>query len=123
VPTIVFHGDQDRIVHPRNGEAVISASLAGAAASSASAGDRTRGAASVESDSSPKGRRFTRSVYVDEQGLAWAEHWLVHGAGHAWSGGDARGSHTDASGPDATREMVRFFLQHAQGSRPRATAG
>src|SRR2546421_1911098 len=27
VPTIVFHGDQDTTVHPRNGEQVVTASL------------------------------------------------------------------------------------------------
>jgi poly(3-hydroxybutyrate) depolymerase len=39
-----------------------------------------------------------------------AEHWLLHGAGHAWSGGDTQGSHTSAHGIDASAEMLRFFL-------------
>lgn len=37
------------------------------------------------------------------------ELWLIEGAGHTWSGGDASGSHTDARGPDASAEMLRFF--------------
>ncbi len=102
VPTIVFHGDQDRTVHPRNGEQVIAAALGGTAA----------GAARVEQGVSRQGRRYTRSTHVGEGGSALAEHWLLHGAGHAWSGGQAAGSYTDAAGPDASREMLRFFFEH-----------
>ncbi len=98
VPTIVFHGDQDQTVHPRNGEQVIAAVL------------REEVGAKVERGVSPKGRHYTRSRHVDKKGKRLAEHWLVHGAGHAWSGGDVAGSFTDASGPDATREMLRFFF-------------
>ena len=107
VPTIVFHGDQDQTVHPRNGEQVIAAALghpAGAPLGSAPASSR------VEHGVSAHGRRYTRHIHHDDDGSAFAEHWLVHGAGHAWSGGQAKGSYTDARGPDATREMLRFFF-------------
>ncbi|CAN0496755.1 unnamed protein product, partial [Phaeothamnion confervicola] len=102
VPTIVFHGDQDRTVHPRNGEQVLAAALGGAEA----------GPALVEQGRSGQGRRYTRSTHLAENGTTQAEHWLLHGAGHAWSGGRAAGSYTDAAGPDATREMLRFFFEH-----------
>jgi len=99
VPTIVFHGDLDQTVHPRNGEQVIAA-VAG----------RVATGAQVEQGVSAHGRRYTRSTQRGDHGRVLTEHWLVHGAGHAWSGGSAEGSYTDGMGPDATREMLRFFL-------------
>jgi poly(hydroxyalkanoate) depolymerase family esterase len=102
VPTIVFHGDQDATVHPRNGDRLVADLLR------AGAGLAPR----VEPGVSDHGRRFTRTVHRDLQGVARVEHWQVHGAGHAWSGGDAGGSYTDPRGPDASREMLRFFFQH-----------
>jgi len=102
VPTIVFHGDQDRTVHPRNGEQVIASALGSAAAASPR----------VAQGVSAHGRRYTNSTHHGDTGKVLAEHWLVHGAGHAWSGGHAKGSYTDATGPDATVEMLRFFFEH-----------
>ena len=102
VPTIVFHGDHDTTVHPHNGERLVAGLLR------AEAGAAPR----VEPGVSAHGRRFTRTVYPHAQGPARVEHWQVHGAGHAWSGGDLSGSYTDPKGSDATREMLRFFFQH-----------
>ena len=102
VPTIVFHGDQDRTVHPRNGEQVIASALGSHAAASPR----------VAQGVSAHGRRYTSATHHTDTGKVLAEHWLVHGAGHAWSGGHARGSYTDAKGPDATAEMLRFFFAH-----------
>jgi len=109
-PVIVFHGDRDTTVHPRNGEHVILESTDRSAASNT---------LSVERGQVPGGHAYTRTVHADPKGRVILEHWLVHGAGHAWSGGSTRGSYTDPKGPDAAREMIRFFYQSERsGSVP-----
>ncbi|MBX9751058.1 MAG: PHB depolymerase family esterase [Roseococcus sp.] len=105
LPTIVFHADKDGTVHPRNGEQVI-------AQSAAPGGLRTE----VQRGQVPGGHAYTRTIHADAAGLPVLEHWLVHGGGHAWSGGSAAGSYTDPRGPDASREMLRFFLEHPKGA-------
>ena len=59
-------------------------------------------------------RTFSRRLFKDADGAVVVESWLIHGGSHKWSGGDPRGSHTDAAGPDASREMVRFFLERSR---------
>jgi poly(hydroxyalkanoate) depolymerase family esterase len=109
VPMIVFHGDADTVVHPTNGEQVVREAVATLA--TGSAGDESDPVAvtSVIERSQPERRSYTRSVYHDEYGRTMAEQWVIHGSGHAWSGGCIDGSYTDPNGPDATREMMRFF--------------
>ena len=104
-PTIVFHGDRDKTVHPRNGEHLVSRSLQQSGASSAEA--------SVEQARAPGGHAYTRSIHRNAAGHVVVEYWRVHGGGHAWFGGSSRGSYTDPRGPDAAREMIRFFYQNA----------
>jgi len=50
------------------------------------------------------------AVYRNPRGVPVQETWLVPGMGHAWSGGDARGSHTFPAGPSATERMLDFLL-------------
>jgi poly(hydroxyalkanoate) depolymerase family esterase len=101
VPAIVFHGDRDTTVNPRNGEAVVAQSGQGAVL-------RTY----AEAGQVPGGHAYSCTRHEDANGLAVVEQWVVHGAGHAWSGGSTAGSYTDPRGPDATGEMMRFFLEH-----------
>ena len=108
VPTIVFHGDADQTVHPKNGEQVIAALVRRVESNEPT----------LEQGVASGGRSYTRSTYRADTGETVAEHWVAKGAGHAWSGGSAKGSYTDAKGPDATGEMLRFFFEHPLGNRP-----
>ncbi len=102
VPTIVFHGDADGTVHPDNGAQVIE--------QSAHHGQRDN-SVSKTSGREPGGHAFSRTIHRDSAGRVVLEYWVVHGGGHAWFGGSPSGSYTDPKGPDATQEMMRFFLE------------
>ena len=99
IPTIVFHGDRDATVHPRNSDRfteMLTENL------------NKR----VEGGQVHAGHSFTKTTYTDASGHHLFEKWVIHGAGHAWSGGSAAGSYTDPQGPDASREIMRFLLSH-----------
>jgi poly(hydroxyalkanoate) depolymerase family esterase len=118
LPLIVFHGDADSTVHSKNGEQLVEAAIQ----------TLVGGGGAVEHDvqdgKSVAGQRFTRHIYRHTGATATentdssaspavvAEHWVLHGAGHAWSGGHSPGTLTDPRGISATQEMLRFFLEH-----------
>jgi poly(hydroxyalkanoate) depolymerase family esterase len=102
VPTIVFHGDRDTMVHPNNGAQILEQSLRAVSMPK-----------KVHRGQVAGGHRYTRTIHADASGRGIFEHWNIHGAGHAWSGGSPAGSYTDPRGPEATREMLRFFLEHS----------
>jgi poly(hydroxyalkanoate) depolymerase family esterase len=101
VPAIVFHGDKDTTVNPKNADSIVAQSGQGAPL-------RRR----VEEGQVAGGLAYSRMLHADTRGETQVEQWVIHGAGHAWSGGSPAGSYTLPRGPDATREMVRFFLEH-----------
>jgi poly(hydroxyalkanoate) depolymerase family esterase len=117
VPAIIFHGDRDRTVHPRNADHLLEhycpANLTGSREEAS--GSTPRG--TVRQGQVAGGHAYTRATYRDVGGRAIAERWTVHGLGHAWSGGSSSGSYTDPRGPDASAEMVRFFNEHPQRER------
>jgi poly(hydroxyalkanoate) depolymerase family esterase len=114
VPLIVFHGDRDGTVAIVNAEKLIASRGAVARSSSGRSGrvDLT----TTRHRGRNGGHGYSRTVVRDSGGRVVAEQWTVHGGAHAWSGGNPAGSFTDDRGPDASAEMVRFFLQHR--SRP-----
>ena len=102
MPTITFHGEDDKVVHVRNGRYV-----ANRAADAYP--DLT---AVVRKGRTPGGHDFVRQLHRKGKGKSFTEAWIVAGAGHAWSGGNPAGRFTDPAGPDASRAILRFVLQH-----------
>ncbi len=102
-PLIAFHGDQDNVVHPRNCDDLIRMNCIFAVSSQSA----FRQITTVATQEGIYGH--TRSLSCDDKGEVIGEQWIIHGLDHAWSGGDSAGSYTDCNGPDASREMLRFF--------------
>lgn len=95
---IIFHGSSDATVHPSNGARIV---------------EHARRSSSklteVTFTKEINGREVTRTIMEDDQCCAVVEYWAVKGGSHAWFGGNSQGSFTDQRGPDASREMARFF--------------
>ena len=106
MPTIVFHGDRDHTVQQANGAEIVRQATGAHSAQESAVALRVN----TERGTSPGGRTYSRTTHADADGQSLVESWTLHGAGHAWAGGSASGSYTDGGGPDASAEMVRFFL-------------
>lgn len=105
--TMVLHGSADTTVKASNGAAIVAQAVASFEAGAGPLQQLTR-------QSGGRGATRARSaqvaVWADESGVPLVEHWLVQDGAHAWFGGDSSGSYTDAAGPDASAEIVRFFM-------------
>ena len=107
VPSIIFHGDRDITVHPDNGVQAFEQAMG-----------TTETQKKIHRGAIPGGHGYTRTIHADGD-REILEHWNIHGSGHAWSGGSPAGSYTDPQGPDATKEMLRFFLENPRPPQPR----
>ncbi len=108
VRTIVFHGANDKTVDPSNAETILADARA----------DLHDSVTETQDHGFARGRAYRRTVIADASGAPHAEYWAIEGLGHAWSGGEPQGSFTDRHGPDASREMVRFFFANPTPSTP-----
>jgi poly(hydroxyalkanoate) depolymerase family esterase len=119
VPVIVFHGDRDTTVHPRNAEQLLAYyQMADATPGGRNAAGKPVPPVAVRKGQVSDGHAYTRATHRDADGRPVMEQWTVHGLGHAWSGGSRAGSYTDVKGPDASAEMVRFFDQQHTTEQP-----
>ena len=109
-PVIVFQGNDDKVVNPNNASYIMAANV-------------PPGMEQQVSTLQVGGREITRTRYVTPRNKVQAESWLVHGLGHAWCGGTRGGSYTDVLGPNASREMLRFFAEHAQLAAAKSQTG
>lgn len=110
MPTILFHGESDQVVNPRNSRFAAMRAL-----------EPFEGLQKTEKIGHTfEGHGYVRTMYRIGRGRPYVEHWVVRNAGHAWSGGHSAGSYTDPKGPDASREMIRFFLAHRTTKKRRS---
>ncbi len=112
IPIIIFHGDRDTTVSPLNADRMLDQWLQAVPNRNSSRSVR----ASAVPGQVAGGHAYTREIYTDVAGRTVAEKWVIHQAGHAWSGGSSSGSYTDPRGPDASAAMMRFFAEHPKKS-------
>ncbi|MEO5580199.1 MAG: PHB depolymerase family esterase [Gemmatimonadaceae bacterium] len=110
IPAIVFHGGADKAVKVVNAGQVVS-QLNDANAHAAKQPAPAAGAMPV-TRRGETGGGYHYSLVVQGSDAGLIEQWTVDELAHAWSGGSPDGTYTDARGPDATAEMLRFFLEH-----------
>ncbi len=109
LPLIVLHGEADAVVQPRNADDLLAQWRALAT--------RNGRPLTAEEDSlEENGRQVRRVRYRAGTGSAAGEvvieRWMIAGLGHAWSGGSPEGSYSDPQGPEASRVIMRFLLEH-----------
>jgi poly(hydroxyalkanoate) depolymerase family esterase len=120
IPLIVFHGSADRRVNPVNADQLIAQWTK--TNECLAEGKRSSGlqpgislVEEVTEEKIPGGYSFTRLRYKDGAGLLM-EKCIVHGMGHAWSGAPRGLRYGDPKGPNASREMWRFFRETSSAS-------
>jgi poly(hydroxyalkanoate) depolymerase family esterase len=106
IPLILFHGDSDSTVAKVNADHIRDQWLQAFEKNGRPAGGPRLERGMVG------GHAYTRFAYHDADGQVVLEEWVIHHAGHAWSGGSSNGSFTNPQGPDASAEIVRFLRRH-----------
>ena len=115
VAALIFHGNDDDVVHRRNAELLVRQFLGW----NGYFGDEEWDTAELPKvdadhvDTTP-GHSYVLRRYR-RKGLAPVDECEVIGMGHAWAGGDSSLPYHDALGPDASALMVKFFAAAVAG--------
>lgn len=112
VPTLVVHGQADKVVAPVNGTQVAAQWVR----TNDRAGDGLANGtlpvtATSTSSGAADGKTWQGSTWADATGKVLVQSYVVAGLPHAWSGGDLAGTWTD-TGPSATGWIADFFTSH-----------
>lgn len=119
LPAIIIHGTADKTVYDTNGDqAARQFAIMNDRANRADGGVATS-PSSRKTEQVPNGYSFTKFDFANKAGQTIVTQIEVKGLGHAWSGGDAAGTYTDAKGPDASAMMWAFFDAHRMGATKR----
>ncbi|MDC8757098.1 alpha/beta hydrolase family esterase [Janthinobacterium fluminis] len=113
MPVMVFHGSDDIVVNPINGDQTIEQFL-----QTSDYGDDGRDndsvmyrASRIERGNVPYGHSYTIHTYISK-GTVVAQKYTVAGMSHAWSGGPTLWPFSDEHGPDATLISWNFFKNY-----------
>lgn len=114
VPILIFHGDRDITLPVINADKLVRQwqTTADWADDGSSNGSVPTSPTSTRTERVQSGRSYTVSDYVDGHGRELVQYWLAQDMGHAWSGGCGCATYADPSGPNETRAMYNFFVNH-----------
>jgi poly(hydroxyalkanoate) depolymerase family esterase len=113
VPVLVFHGSEDTVAAPVNGEQVVAQFVeTNDLGDDGVENNSVRNlATSTRSEIAAGGLRYTVRDYAYD-GELLLQYYFIEGMGHAWSGGDSAFKFSEPRGPDATTLMWQFLKQH-----------
>ena len=130
MPVIVLNGDADGTVNPVCDQLATQQWLTtdNLVIDGKTTGPLSLTPASVTQGHVPGGYAYKVSDYTQPSGCVIAQHWIVHGMNHDWSGGTsnpAYSGYTDPKGPSASEASWAFFSHYTlrSTSRPCAEVG
>jgi poly(hydroxyalkanoate) depolymerase family esterase len=127
MPVIVLNGDADGTVNPLCDQLAVEQWLTtdNLVIDGQTSGPLSTTPASDTPGQVPGGYSYNVYNYTQPSGCVIAQHWLIHGMSHDWSGGTsnpAYSGYTDPKGPSASAASWAFFSHYTLRSTSRRCA-